>query len=116
LFKKILHLFIRVARCYILLPKILIWICLGRPWNGKCSYILGLFVILMVCIYFGKYMGIYIWWSSGIFSPVLVFCTKKNLTTLLLIFPVSFSSARCNVFLGLLCAGWPDAFVKISPK
>jgi hypothetical protein len=35
----------RVARWYISVPKITIWVNFGEPWNGKCWYILGPFGI-----------------------------------------------------------------------
>jgi hypothetical protein len=47
----------RVARWYIKKT----WVYFGGPWNGKCLCIL---------------------WPIGIFFPVLVYCTKKNLATL----------------------------------
>jgi hypothetical protein len=30
----------KVARWYICIPKISIWVYFGVPWNGKCCFIL----------------------------------------------------------------------------
>jgi hypothetical protein len=65
----------RVARWYIFKPKIPIWVFIGGPWNGKCLYILQSFGRHSLCIW-------YILCSFGIFFPVLVCCTKKNLAPL----------------------------------
>jgi hypothetical protein len=66
----------RVARWYIFKPKIPLWVNFGRPWNRKGWYILwpfgihcGHLVIYLVAIWF--------------IFPVLVYCVKKNLATLL---------------------------------
>jgi hypothetical protein len=34
------HFLVRVARWFILKPKIPIWVNFGRPYNGECFYIL----------------------------------------------------------------------------
>jgi hypothetical protein len=71
----------RVARWFVLKPKIQIWVNFGGSCNRRCWYMLwtlGPFYGLL--LYFMD-----IWNSSskfGIFIPVLVFCTKKNLATL----------------------------------
>jgi hypothetical protein len=70
----------RVARWFVFKPKIPIWVNFGVYCNGKYWYIDHL-------VYFTA-IGNMLWpfgiffWSIGIFSPVLVFCTKKNLATL----------------------------------
>jgi hypothetical protein len=73
----------RVARWFVLKPKIPIWINLGGSFNGKSWYILW-----PVGLFYGHwkyFMAIwYSLWSFGIFLHVLVFCTKKNLATLML--------------------------------
>jgi hypothetical protein len=72
----------RVARWFVFKPKIQIWVNFGGSWNGKSWYILEPFGL-----FYGnwKYFMVvwYILWSLGIFFPVLVFCTKKNLATLI---------------------------------
>jgi hypothetical protein len=58
----------RVARWYILRPKISIWVNFGWTFNGRCLYILW-----------------YILWQFGIFSPYILVCsTKKNPATLMI--------------------------------
>jgi hypothetical protein len=69
--------------------KIPIWVNFEGTWNGRCWYIFRPFGIFngKVGIFYGTlvyFMAIlYILWSSDIFSPVLVCCSKKNLATLL---------------------------------
>jgi hypothetical protein len=71
----------RVARWFVFKPKIQIWVNFGGSRNGRRWYILrtlGPFYGLLLF-----YMDIwYSSWKFGIFFPVLVFCTKKNLATL----------------------------------
>jgi hypothetical protein len=50
--------FSRVARWYILRPKIKVWVYFGWPWNGKRWYICGIFGILrgpvqQFCTFYG---------------------------------------------------------------
>jgi hypothetical protein len=52
----------RVARWYIFRPKIAIWLTFGGPCDGRYEYN---------------------WWIFGLFFPLLVYCTKKNLATML---------------------------------
>jgi hypothetical protein len=72
----------RVARWYIFLPKIPIWVTLGEM-NGKCWYILWPFGIFYGKLIY-KMAFWYILWLFGILFPVLFFCSNKNLATLLL--------------------------------
>jgi hypothetical protein len=72
---------IRVARWFVFKPKISIWVNFGRSCNGKSWYILR---PLGVFYRYWKYL-MAIWYilsSIGIFVPVLLLCTKKNLATL----------------------------------
>jgi hypothetical protein len=62
----------RVARWFILRPKIPIWVYFGGPWNGKCWYILRSFDIIYDNLV--KYMAV--WYSFW------YVWTKKNLATL----------------------------------
>jgi hypothetical protein len=81
----------RVARWYILKPKIPLWVNFGGPWNGKrlvhihilghLEYITAIWYIL--CSFGIFYVHLVIKWRSGTFSSVLVYCGKKNLATLL---------------------------------
>jgi hypothetical protein len=67
----------RVARWFVFKPKIQIWVNFGGSCNGRCWYILWtLSPFYSLLLYF---MDI---WKFGIFFQVLVFCTKKNLSTL----------------------------------
>jgi hypothetical protein len=50
------------------------WVNLGGSCNGRCLYILWPFGLFYGHLVFGI-------WSFGIFSLVLVCCTKKNLAT-----------------------------------
>jgi hypothetical protein len=71
----------RVARWHILIPKILIWVYFGGPWNGKSIYIfwpigifygqLEYFTAITVCLMAIRYI-----------FPSLVYCSKKNLAPL----------------------------------
>jgi hypothetical protein len=56
---------IRVARWFILRPKIQIWVYLGGPWNGKCWYVLRQFGVIS-----DQYMAV--WCSLWYTFPVLV--------------------------------------------
>jgi hypothetical protein len=68
----------RVARWFVFKQKIPIWENLGEPCNGKSWYILE-----PLGIFYGKF-GIFgiLCGHLVYFPPVLVFCTKKNLATL----------------------------------
>jgi hypothetical protein len=73
--------FTRVARWHIFKPKIPIWVNFGGSYNGRCLYIIcpfGLFYGYLV--YFVALW--YILWLFGIYFPVMVCCTTKNLATL----------------------------------
>jgi hypothetical protein len=73
----------RVARWFVFKPKIPIWVNFGVSCNGKSWYILWPFCLLFC--YWKYFRAIwYILWSFSIFFHVLVFCTKKNLATLIL--------------------------------
>jgi hypothetical protein len=50
-----LPLLIRVARWYILMPQVPIWVNFGGPLSGKCGYIVWLFCILLFkfCEFYG---------------------------------------------------------------
>jgi hypothetical protein len=71
----------RVARWFVFKPKIPIWVNFGRSCYIKSWYIFWPF-----CLFYGRWKySMSIWcilWLFGIFSPFLVFCTKKNLVTL----------------------------------
>jgi hypothetical protein len=72
---------VRVARWYIFKQKIPIWVHYEGSCNVRCWYIFMTFCILLGhFVYFMTFW--YIVWSLGIFFPVLVCCTKKNLATL----------------------------------
>jgi hypothetical protein len=61
--------------------KISIWVHFGGFCNGKSWHILDPFGLFYG--HWKYFMAIwYILWSFGIFPPVLVSCTKKNLATL----------------------------------
>jgi hypothetical protein len=66
----------RVARWYIFIPKIPIWVYFGGPWIGKCWHIL-----LPFGIFYGHlvyFMTIwYILWLFGIYFLSFGSCTKK---------------------------------------
>jgi hypothetical protein len=72
----------RVARWFILKTKFPLWVNFGRSCNRRCCYVLWPFGI-----FYGQLVNSmaiwYILWSFGKFFLVLVFCTKKNLATLL---------------------------------
>jgi hypothetical protein len=71
----------RVARWFVFKPKIPIWVNFGGSWNGKSWYIyMTIWRILLPLEIFNVHL-VYLS-SFGIFSPVLVFCSKKNLATL----------------------------------
>jgi hypothetical protein len=69
---------IGVARWHIFKPKIPIWVNFGGSCNGRCWYMYFI-AIWSILWHFGLFNGHLVY----IFSPVLVCCTKKNLTTLL---------------------------------
>jgi hypothetical protein len=67
----------RVARRFIFVPKIPIWVYFGGPWNGECWCILWTFgQFYRQMIYF-----ITIWYTYFVvlwyISPVLKYCSKK---------------------------------------
>jgi hypothetical protein len=68
----------RLARWFIFLPKITIWVNFGWSYIGRCWYILVYLrpfrIFVAILVYF-----MVIWYIF----PVLVCCTKKNLATLL---------------------------------
>jgi hypothetical protein len=70
-----------VARWFIFKPKIQIWVNFGRSCNGRCFVFLGPF-----WLFYGQMVHFMVIWyillSFGIFLPVLVYCTEKNLATL----------------------------------
>jgi hypothetical protein len=70
-----------VARWFVFKPKIQIWENFIGSCNGRCWYIfwtLGLFYGLFV-IFYGHLVSLVVIWYI---FPVLVFCIKKNLATL----------------------------------
>jgi hypothetical protein len=71
----------RVARWFVLKPKIPIRVNFVGPCNGRCWYILWLFGLS--CGYF-VYLLV-IWYIF----PVLVCCTKENLATLAKSWPMA---------------------------
>jgi hypothetical protein len=74
----------RVARWFVFKPKIQILANFGGSCNGRCWYILwtlGPFYGLLLYFMNNWYSS----WKVGIFSPVLIFSTKKNLATLVFI-------------------------------
>jgi hypothetical protein len=70
-------------RWFVFKPKIPILGKLGEFWRVIAMEYLGMFLtILLFYCYWKYFMAIwYILWSFGIFFPILVFCTKKNLAT-----------------------------------
>jgi hypothetical protein len=88
----------RIARWYIVKPKIPIWVNFGGPWNGKGWYILWPFGILRSFVIF--YGDLVFQLQFGIFSPILVYCVKKNLATLFLTLATHKKSRRGkNIFI-----------------
>jgi hypothetical protein len=96
-------------------PKIPIWVNVGGSCNGKLLTIWS--ILRPLQIFYGHLVYFvviwYILWSFGIFFPVLVSCTKKNLATLLLI--GFFERNRCkgrnftsirNIEAVVLCTFW----------
>jgi hypothetical protein len=77
------YIWVRVARWFVLKPKIQIWVKFGGPEKGKCWYILWSFGIFLVIWYilwsFGNVVVIwYIYFPSFLYQGV-----KKNLATLI---------------------------------
>jgi hypothetical protein len=60
------------------MPKIPIWVNIGGPWNDTFWNILWLFGILTDI----RYVLFRFCDNLVLFSPILVYCTKKNLATL----------------------------------
>jgi hypothetical protein len=65
---------VRVARCHVFKPKILIWVNFGGTWNGRFWSILWPFGL-----FWGHLVYLMVIWN---FFPVLVSCLNKNLATL----------------------------------
>jgi hypothetical protein len=73
----------RVAIWHIFEPKIPIWVKFGGSYNWRCMTIPSTYIHIGICRLFSIFVIIwYILWLFGIFSPILVCCTKKNLATL----------------------------------
>jgi hypothetical protein len=80
----VFKLLFRVARWFVFKPKLPIWTIFGGSCNERCWNILWpLGLLYGSLVYFVAIW--YILWLFGIFSPVWVYCTKKNLATLLLL-------------------------------
>jgi hypothetical protein len=64
---------VRVARWYIYMQKVPIWVYSGGPWKGNCWYVLWTFGIHMYVHIFtamSKFFGLLVYkWTFGIFSP-----------------------------------------------
>jgi hypothetical protein len=79
----------RVARWFVFIPKLPIWVIFGGPWSGKCWHILCPFGIFSAIWYnlwpFGIVCGLF-----GIFFPFWYIGTKKNLAILLPTWKISF--------------------------
>jgi hypothetical protein len=104
---------IRVARWFVFKPKIPIWVNFGGSCYGKSWYILWPFGLFYG--HWKYFMAIrYILWYFGIFFPVLVFWTKKNLASLVIIMKMGHSVD--NRACAWLRTGWPDEFLKELPK
>jgi hypothetical protein len=80
----------RVARWFVCKAKIQIWVNFGGPWNGKCWHNLWPFGIPWFTL---RPFGIFSV-PFAYFPPELVFCTKKNLATL--VFSQSLSQIFCQ--------------------
>jgi hypothetical protein len=123
------------ARLFVFKPKIPIWVNFGGSCDGKSWYLLLPFGL------FNRHRKYFMAiWSFGIFLHVLVFCTKKNLATLMCsavdrVLPSEelFSQGqkvkcvhrrRESTFvciaivaaLGEQRTGWPDGLLKKRPK
>jgi hypothetical protein len=71
----------RVARCFIFIPKIPIWVYYGGPWNGKCWERLSKFGIHSChLVYFISIFIDFVFWY--IFPFWCTYCIQKNLATL----------------------------------
>jgi hypothetical protein len=68
----------RVARWYIVKPKIPIWVNLGGPWNGKVWCILRPFWIYQLQPVGTFYDHLEMQWQLGIIFPVLVLSVEKS--------------------------------------
>jgi hypothetical protein len=64
----------RVARWFIIKPKITIWAKLGGPGNGKCCYVLWPFVIFFCHLVMAVW---YSFWSFGTFSRFDMFGPRR---------------------------------------
>jgi hypothetical protein len=105
---QIKHLDTRVARWYIFKPKLSIWGNFGGSCNGSCWYILWPFDLFYGhLVYFFATLYIY-----GIFFPVLVCCTKKNLATLLDTYLLLHNTIL--IFFYLPRNLWPSVFISQS--
>jgi hypothetical protein len=91
----------RVARWYIFEPKTPTWVNFGGSCNGRCWYILWPFGPLHMGYLVHFVATWYNLWYFGLFFPVLVCCTKKNLATLIGWLARGYSAAGkrrlCNV-------------------
>jgi hypothetical protein len=93
----------RVARWFIFKPESRFWVNFGWSWNVKCFGML--FYRPLVCFTAIWYLHFIVIWyilgSFGIFFPVLISCTKKNLATLLpavinALYDCQIVCCRCN--------------------
>jgi hypothetical protein len=98
---------IRVARRFVFKPKIQIWVNFGWSCNGRSWYILWTL---------GPFYEVfcYILWTlakvRGNFFPVWVFCTKKNLATLMGIIAVGKEIWKQNLFRIFCCPTFKTIF------
>jgi hypothetical protein len=91
----------RVARLYIFKPKIQIWVNFVVLQWQMLVYCMAFLSILQP---FGKFYGHFVYFpqfwyishSFGIFSPVLVCCTQKNLATICFRFSPTFTKEPRN--------------------
>jgi hypothetical protein len=68
-----------VARRFVFKPKIQTWVNFGGSCTGRCWYILWtLGPLYSLLLYFMDF-----WCSSWYIFPVLVFCAKRNMATVL---------------------------------
>jgi hypothetical protein len=77
---------IRAARWFIFRPKIAIWVHFGGSCNGRCWCILWTFVIPILRP-FDLFYGHLVYFVAicYIFPRFRIYCTKKNLATLVTI-------------------------------
>jgi hypothetical protein len=96
----------RVARPYIFIPKVQIWMYFGGPWNGKCWQILWVFGIFKAIWYIIHKAIWYILWLFVIFYGHLVYFYGHlaHFALICYIFPVLVCRAYSSGNPGL-CAG-----------